>query len=291
MNALYKSLTLIRPVLDGDGYCLYKIIEKHRAALANLPWTQTATRESVEVHLRNEAIRMRVVTVGGIASGLISIKRVGEEYQLGYWLDPAVSGKGVMTAALSMYLETLFNKPLFACVRAQNHASLHVLIRNGFWIAASDGEWITLRRHARPLVNHLGNEITFEEAVKYIGKGWHGTVLTAMIDMYALGWNGEVRQIKEKFGTLRFYIGAANEEVRERATGCELSTYVMCEECGSHGELRDDLGWDKTLCDGHHSAALEVVVKRDMERKTKLKHPGFKVLYKDGKYSMERDDE
>lgn len=309
MNTIYSDLTMIRPVIKGDAASLYKIIDKNREALSNLAWVKHATPESVAFHVANEALRMRVITVGGIVAGLISVKSTGfpapHVHQVGYWLDPAMSRKGVMTEALKQYLELLFNRELIACVRVGNRASFGVLVRNGFYVESQGEEWIQLRRPARPLVDHKGDWLTFENAVKYVGRGWHGLILTGMRRMYDAGWNGEVRQIKEKFGTLRFYIGEANEEVRHLVADIEEETYCVCEDCGEPGELRLDLGWDRTLCNDHHIEALDKEKQRERGRvggaAARLemesagyvapKKAGFKVLYKDGKFSMERDDE
>ena len=56
-------------------------------------------------------------------------------------------------------------------------------------------------------------------------------------------------QVKEKFGTLRFY----TEGEDDRQSGMISLAYNMsatiCEECGSAGTLRQDRPWVKTLCD------------------------------------------
>ena len=309
MQTIHSDLTMIRPVIKGDEVSLYKIIDKNREALSNLVWVKDATPESVAWHVANEAMRMRVITVGGVVAGLISAKSTGFPtpyvHQIGYWLDPAMARKGVMTEALKQYLELLFNRELVACVRVGNRASFGVLVRNGFYVEKQDAEWIQLRRPERPLTDHSGNYLTFENAVKYVGKGWHGLILGGMRRMYDAGWNGEVRQIKEKFGTLRFYIGEANDEVRHIVADIEEETYSVCEECGAVGELRMDLGWDRTLCNDHHIEALDKVKQRErgrisgeaarLEKEGAIyvapQKAGFKVLYKDGKFTMERDGE
>ena len=67
-----------------------------------------------------------------------------------------------------------------------------------------------------------------------------------------------VQQVKEKFGSLRFYISSAPEEVFDMIHEAEAHSYAICEHCGkehqpSDGEYtsfyRDDLPWVLTLCD------------------------------------------
>jgi len=57
-------------------------------------------------------------------------------------------------------------------------------------------------------------------------------------------------QIKEKFGTLRFYYEGGNDRVSTLVEFAETMSGCTCEECGSPGELRQG-GWVRTLCDTH----------------------------------------
>ena len=46
---------------------------------------------------------------------------------------------------------------------------------------------------------------------------WAGIIERLVIDLFNMGWNGEVLQVKAKFGELRFYIGDdRTEEMWER---------------------------------------------------------------------------
>lgn len=55
-------------------------------------------------------------------------------------------------------------------------------------------------------------------------------------------------QVKEKFGTLRFYFVGGNDEVDDIIEEAELASSVTCEDCGQLGVLRPG-GWVRTLCD------------------------------------------
>ena len=58
-------------------------------------------------------------------------------------------------------------------------------------------------------------------------------------------------QVKEKFGTLRFYVDQATDyqyELIDRAG--DLSAHT-CEVCGEPGKLRGDRSWIKALCEEH----------------------------------------
>ena len=59
-------------------------------------------------------------------------------------------------------------------------------------------------------------------------------------------------QVKEKFGTLRFYMSSHLDGMDELIDEAERKSEVTCENCGKSGESRGDLGWVLTLCDGCH---------------------------------------
>lgn len=61
-----------------------------------------------------------------------------------------------------------------------------------------------------------------------------------------------VAQVKEKFGTLRFYVDNSNREVSGAIVLAELMSGRTCEYCGSPGTPRRG-GWVKTLCDACES--------------------------------------
>jgi hypothetical protein len=97
--------------------------------------------------------------------------------------------------------------------------------------------------------------------------GWFGLVdrlcqaCEAEIEgLIALGVSKErwprVGQIKEKVGTLRFYVtGPRSEALQERKEQAELESRCICEQCGAPGLLRDGR-WRKTYCDSCHDAEV-----------------------------------
>jgi hypothetical protein len=64
-----------------------------------------------------------------------------------------------------------------------------------------------------------------------------------------MGWNREVIQVKEKFGTLRFYINEGTDDIHRRIAKAEIESATICEATGKPGKLRTDIGWHRTLCD------------------------------------------
>ena len=57
-------------------------------------------------------------------------------------------------------------------------------------------------------------------------------------------------QVKEKFGTLRFYLEGHLAGAEELITEAERLSTVTCEQCGQPGEMNES-GWMKVRCHQH----------------------------------------
>jgi len=71
-------------------------------------------------------------------------------------------------------------------------------------------------------------------------------------------------QIKEKFGTLRFYYDGGDEAVDGMVRMAESMSAVTCETCGSPGVQRGG-GWIRTLCDTHEAEYQNRFLKKEVE--------------------------
>ncbi len=92
----------------------------------------------------------------------------------------------------------------------------------------------------------------------WIRRGWFGIVKELVEDLIALGWNRELRQVKEKFGTLRFHIGPCDEPLQERIIAAREHSAEVCELCGRGGSLRvTPRQWHLTRCDPCWEAELQ----------------------------------
>lgn len=67
------------------------------------------------------------------------------------------------------------------------------------------------------------------------------------------------QQIKEKFGTLRFYMNSSTEAMNKAISEAEEKSYVTCEECGAGESKQRQGGWIRTLCD---DCLLEDVIEK-----------------------------
>lgn len=61
------------------------------------------------------------------------------------------------------------------------------------------------------------------------------------IEMYAV-------QVKEKYGTLRFYMTFETKEITDLIEDAEALSSQTCDNCGSFGKMRDK-GWLEVKCD------------------------------------------
>jgi hypothetical protein len=74
-----------------------------------------------------------------------------------------------------------------------------------------------------------------------------------------------VDQVKEKFGTLRFYYSGGDDYVSGLVSMAESMSAVTCEECGNPGKQVGG-GWITTLCKEHAEArGIYANDKKDIE--------------------------
>lgn len=138
--------------------------------------------------------------------------------------------------------------------------------------------WLELKApYAHLYSRHLGDDV---------GAGWWEDLLEAYAKVSVImeqhqRYRFHVKQVKEKFGTIRFhyYIQALGEEVdqwprpedptrdaisqkvREVIADLEAVTASKCEVCGQPGSQRRN-GWVKTLCDRHDAVQKQHYQKR-----------------------------
>jgi hypothetical protein len=97
-------------------------------------------------------------------------------------------------------------------------------------------------RQAVGSVKYEGGPVTTEEEVERARKAMQATARALP----------RVKQVKEKFGTLRVHLRPADKHVLALLSFAEYHSRRVCEKCGAPGELRTD-GWLRTLCDAHEA--------------------------------------
>lgn len=102
--------------------------------------------------------------------------------------------------------------------------------------------------------------VTLDEALASVGFGWHKILTEFYRRMDSLGVPYEVGQVKEKFGGLRIYMDVYPEPYTKLTDAwieaAEFESFECCQNCGTEGSLRTDLGWMLTLCDNCYSKVI-----------------------------------
>jgi hypothetical protein len=98
-----------------------------------------------------------------------------------------------------------------------------------------------------------GNGLKRDTALASVGSGW-STLINNLYDAKPR-WV-HIVQVKEKWGTLRFYTSGSPTWYDDLIDLYERESGSICEVCGDNGNQRDDLGWIRTLCDMHYLEEL-----------------------------------
>lgn len=87
------------------------------------------------------------------------------------------------------------------------------------------------------------------------GDGWFNLIynLSEKIETYNKSLSPDVEpiratQVKEKYGTLRFYTNYGTDEIFDLIDEAETQSAKICESCGAPGLLREKNGWFYTSC-------------------------------------------
>ena len=86
------------------------------------------------------------------------------------------------------------------------------------------------------------------------GDGWYDLIDTLLMHIERNLKPEQVvyiSQIKEKFGTLRFYCHDVDEETYAMIDFAQMMSGKICEVCGNRGQIRDDNGWYSATCEEH----------------------------------------
>lgn len=88
------------------------------------------------------------------------------------------------------------------------------------------------------------------------GDGWYDLIYRLSKDLVAISKDIRATQVKEKYGTLRFYWVTDGRlpdfkynKINNRINLAEDESGVTCEECGSLQNVTQTEGWITTLCD------------------------------------------
>ena len=86
---------------------------------------------------------------------------------------------------------------------------------------------------------------SIDEIASCVGPGWRPLVAELVVDLVALGWDGRVVQVKQKFGELRFYIAQdaaispdVSSHIAKRIKVSRAASVLTCDMCGDRGSIR-----------------------------------------------------
>lgn len=84
-------------------------------------------------------VNRTIVADGHVAGNAVSWTQEGHR-EIGYWLGKEFWGRGIATAALTLFLDVVTERPLHAWVAEHNRGSLRVLEKVGFTVAPEQPE-------------------------------------------------------------------------------------------------------------------------------------------------------
>ncbi len=85
-----------------------------------------------------------------------------------------------------------------------------------------------------------------------VNDGWLELIKNLIEELIAIGWDKEIKQCKEKFASLRFYINNGNHDIFNIIEKYEDLSENTCEICGTteNVAIRGG-GWLVALCETH----------------------------------------
>lgn len=132
----YRTLDL-REVTEADLPIFFnQQLDKSAHKMAAFTVKDPEDRDGFNAHwtriLNNESIVKRAIVMNGQVVGNISCFELLGLPTIGYWIDKSFWGKGIATNALTLFLEELRTRPVYARVAHDNLGSIRVLEKNGF---------------------------------------------------------------------------------------------------------------------------------------------------------------
>ena len=142
----------LRPVEPADLDAIFEF-EKDPVAVQMAAFTpkDPSDRAAFDAHwkrmLTDESMLVRTVTADGRVAGMIASFVLEGQREVTYWIDRALWGRGVASAALADFLSAETTRPLFARAAKDNAGSIRVLEKCGF-VLAGEGKWFANARGA-----------------------------------------------------------------------------------------------------------------------------------------------
>ena len=127
----------LRPVVNADLDAIYEQMKDPESVrMAAFTAEDPADREAFLAHmsrLRDDpSVVLLAIDADGTMAGTIGCFSIDDETEVTYWIDRALWGRGIASAALQGLLSMTVERPLVARAASDNAASLRVLEKAGF---------------------------------------------------------------------------------------------------------------------------------------------------------------
>jgi RimJ/RimL family protein N-acetyltransferase len=127
----------LRPLVDADLDAIYEQMKDPESVrMAAFTAEDPADRQAFLVHMSrirdDPSCVQRVIEADGTIAGTIGSFILDDKTEVTYWIDRALWGRGIASAALQSLLSVTTERPVFARAASDNAASLRVLEKAGF---------------------------------------------------------------------------------------------------------------------------------------------------------------
>jgi RimJ/RimL family protein N-acetyltransferase len=127
----------LRPLVDDDLDAIFEQMKDPESVrMAAFTAEDPADRQAFLAHRSrirvDPSVVERVIEADGTFAGTIASFEIDGEREVTYWIDRALWGRGIASAALQSFLSISTERPLFARAAADNASSLRVLEKAGF---------------------------------------------------------------------------------------------------------------------------------------------------------------
>lgn len=127
----------LRPVEDRDLDALFEMMRDPEAVrMAAFTPEDPSDRAAFDAHQARvrtaPGITHRAVTRDGELVGTVAAFPIEGQTEITYWIDRAAWGRGIASRALTLFLDLVPTRPLYAYVASDNNGSLRVLQKAGF---------------------------------------------------------------------------------------------------------------------------------------------------------------
>ena len=150
MNDTGGQAVALRPLHVSDLDSVFRqMSDPESVRMAAFTPENPDDRQRFDAHmarvLGSPGVVNRAITWNGDVVGSIASFVVEGQAEVTYWVDRAVWGRGIASQALSLLLEEVRVRPLYARAASDNTGSLRVLEKNGFRVIDTEASFAPAR--------------------------------------------------------------------------------------------------------------------------------------------------